>query len=67
MEEITVSQIEDLFAYAKKENLLGQSLPNAKYKSLGNSIDMENTSPYRYTGNNEIPAQDVPAHIARCN
>ena len=63
MEKITVSQIKDLFAYAKKENLLGQSLPNAKYKSLGNSIDMENALPYHYAGNNETPAQDVPVHI----
>lgn len=60
---ITVKQIEEMFAYAKKENLCGQSLPNAKFKPLGNSIDLENTEPFRYGGSNEIPAQDVPAHI----
>lgn len=61
--KITVEKIQQVFEYGKRENLTGTGDDSlrGKYK-VGHLINWKSEEHY-FKGYNDIPAQNVPAHI----
>lgn len=65
--KITVEKIQQLFEYGKRENLIGTKDDSLKGKyKVGHIIDWKSEEHY-FKGYNDIPAQNVPAHIKWSN